>query len=101
MIKIQILTKCDECNGHAYLPIGETEDFKGRKYTRYVPCSSCEGSGKACKWVSLEEFAVLLRQLQCIHKNTFFQGGMHFVAGDVVDDITEYCSDCGDIIELP
>ena len=95
MIKVQILTKCDDCNGEAYLPIGEVEDYKGRKYTRYVPCSNCEGSGKACKWISLEEFAILLRQALCTHENAMLQGSHHFSAGDVWDDIVEVCDDCG------
>jgi hypothetical protein len=109
MIKIQILTKCEECDG-GYLPVGEAKDAQGRTYTRYVPCSNCNGSGKACKWISLEEFAILLRQMQCPHNDTFIEGGMHFVAGDIAEDFTERCADCGvildgqvlgDIIDLP
>ena len=43
MTKVHILTTCAACNGQAYVPIGEAEDYKGRKYTRYRPCPGCEG----------------------------------------------------------
>ena len=95
MTKVRILTTCEHCNGEAYLPSGEGEDYKGRKYTRYAPCSMCEGSGSQAKWVSLEEFAVLLIHAQCSHAHSSFHGGMHFSAGDVWDDIREVCDDCG------
>jgi hypothetical protein len=33
MIKVQVLTQCEHCNGEAYVPIGEAEDCQGHKYT--------------------------------------------------------------------
>ena len=45
MFKVHILTQCELCNGEAYLPNGEGEDYKGRKYTRYAPCPTCERPG--------------------------------------------------------
>ena len=35
---------------------------------------------------------------QCPHEHTSFTGGYHFVGGDVWDDITEVCDDCGAIL---
>lgn len=61
MFKVHILDKCEHCQGQAYLPNGEGEDYKGRKYTCYAPCPMCEGSGNQARWVSLEDFATLLR----------------------------------------
>lgn len=95
MIKVQILIHCEHCNGEAYLPNGEAEDCQGRKYTRYAPCPMCAGSGNQPKWVSLEEFTQLMRQVQCPHEHTSYQGKMRFSAGDVWDDIHEVCDDCG------
>ena len=60
MVKVQILTRCEHCNGEAYLPAGDTESYYGEQYTRYLPCPICQGSGKQTKWVSLREFANLL-----------------------------------------
>ena len=60
--KIHVLLKCEHCQGKAYLPEGEAEDYMGRKYIRYKPCPRCEGSGMAPKWVTLAEFRQLLEQ---------------------------------------
>ena len=94
MLKVHILTKCEHCKGQAYLPTGEVVDNNGKPYTRYIPCPNCEGSGNQARWVSLQEFAVLLEQAKCSHEHIVMQGGMHFNAGDVWDDMTEVCSDC-------
>src|SRR5574341_1039391 len=45
MLKVHILTQCTHCKGEAYLPAGEADNHKGEKYTRYLPCPVCEGSG--------------------------------------------------------
>ena len=95
MVKVQVLTKCEHCNGEAYLPMGEAEDSQGRTYTRYVPCPMCEGSGNEPKWISLDDFAKLVVQAHCSHDHTSYQGSMHFSAGDVWDDIQEVCNECG------
>ncbi len=34
-------------------------------------------------------------QAQCPHTQTSFWGGYHLTGGDVWDDITEICDDCG------
>ena len=74
MIQIHILTTCEHCKGEAYLPIGEGEDYQGRKYTRFAPCPMCEGSGNQEKWVSLPDFLEMLNQEQCPHEHTSYQG---------------------------
>lgn len=60
MIKIQILTQCEHCDGKAYLPECEDISANGEPYTRYRPCPQCNGSGKQTKWITLGEFADLL-----------------------------------------
>ncbi len=95
MFKVQILDRCQYCDGKAYLPAGEASNWQGESYTRYAPCQMCEGTGERGRWVSLEEFAKLLADAQCKHEHTAHSGGMHFSAGDVWDDIEEYCIDCG------
>ena len=78
MVKVHILAQCEHCKDEAYLP-----------------CPQCQGSGNQAKWVSLAELAILLKEIQCSHEHTSLQGGFHFTAGDVWDDITEVCDDCG------
>jgi hypothetical protein len=95
MLKVRVLSKCLQCNGEAYLPIEELEDSQGRTYTRYAPCPTCEGSGNQPQWINLDDFAKLLYQSDCLHEHTSYQGGMHFTAGGVWDDIKEVCDDCG------
>ena len=65
MIKVQVLTHCEHCNGEAYLPIGEAEDCQGHKYTRDAPCPMCEGSDRHSKRVSLANFDQLPRHPVC------------------------------------
>ena len=89
MIKVHILAQCEHCNGEAHLPVGEAESYSGQRHKRYLPCPQCQGS------VSLAELATLLKEIQCSHEHTSFQGGFHFTAGEVWDDITEVCDDCG------
>ena len=60
MIKVQILDRCEHCNGEAYLPVGEAKSYSGEQYTRYEPCTQCQGSGKQTRWVGLQEFADLI-----------------------------------------
>ena len=99
MLKVHILLPCETCQGQAYMPNGEGEDYKGRKYTRFAPCPTCDGSGNQPKWVDLSAFLEMLKQAQCKHEHTSYQGGMHFSAGDVWDDIQEVCIDCGANLE--
>ena len=95
MYKVYILDRCQYCDGQAYLPVGEAVDWKGEKFTRYLPCHMCQSTGKRGRWVSLPDFLEMLKAEQCKHEHTSFQGGMHFGAGDVWDDIHEVCNDCG------
>ncbi len=95
MLKVQILNTCSFCHGKAYLPIGEAMDARGAPYTRFTPCPACAGSGQQPHWISLEELATLLRHTQCPHLYTSHNGGLRFTAGDVWDDISEVCDDCG------
>ena len=62
--KIHVLLKCEHCQGKAYIPEGEAEDYLGRKYVRYKPCPRCKGSGMAAKWVSLVELRLLLELIE-------------------------------------
>ena len=62
MIKVKILTKCEFCDGAAYLPIGEATSYASEKYMQYEPCPQCQGSGKHTKLVSFKELADLLDQ---------------------------------------
>ena len=94
-MKVRVLVKCPQCQGQAYVPVGEAENAKGEKYIRHVPCQHCEGTGEAGTWIELEEFAVLLKQSTCPHEHVVASGGFHFSEGDVWDDIAEVCSDCG------
>jgi hypothetical protein len=95
MIKVHILEKCKHCHGEAYLPLGQAESYTGEMYTRYIPCLNCAGSGFQERWVSLQEFAKLLAQNQCLHQHTTHTGSMRFSEGEVWDDIREVCCDCG------
>jgi len=41
-------------------------------------------------------------QAQCPHLHTSTRGGFHFYAGEVWDDIAEFCDDCNlNLDELP
>jgi DnaJ-class molecular chaperone len=95
MLKVHILSICSHCNGEAYQPIGEAEDCQGRKYIQHAPCPFCEGSGYEPQWVNIEDFAKLLHQAECPHEHTSMHGNIRFIAGDVWDDLTEVCDDCG------
>jgi len=99
MVKIQILTQCDQCSGKAYLPAGEAESTTGEIYTQYEPCSKCQGSAKQRKWVTLTAFAEMLEAAQCQHEHISTQGGFHFSGGDVWDDLADVCDDCGAILD--
>ena len=69
MVKIQILTLCDACDGEAYLSAGEALSYKGEVYTSYRPCPRCQGSGFQEKWVGLKEFADLLEKAVSLEPN--------------------------------
>jgi hypothetical protein len=56
--------------------VEEAESYTGEVYTRYRPCTACQGSGKQTRWVSLTEFAALLNnamQADVIVPNTVEQ----------------------------
>ena len=98
MIKVRILDTCPHCKGQAYLPTVEDVDWKGEKYMRHLPCPYCEGTGVAGKWVELPELLLLLDQAKCPHEHVSRNGGFHFSAGEVWDDIREVCDDCGEVL---
>jgi hypothetical protein len=62
-IKVKVLTDCEFCEGRAYIPIGEAEDPNGGIYTRYTPCSYCEGSGLRTKYINLVDFIRLMETI--------------------------------------
>ena len=95
MFKVNILDTCSYCRGKAYLLVGESTNWRGEIYIRHQPCPVCEGSGNQSRWVSLTDFAEMLKRAQCKHEHIISQGGTHFSAGDVWDDTEEVCLDCG------
>ena len=99
IVKVKILSKCSYCDGQAYLPSHMDVDIKGDKYMRYLPCPKCKGSGLSGKWINLTEFQQLLEQAECPHEHVLRNGGHHFSAGEVWDDIEEVCSDCGEVLD--
>jgi hypothetical protein len=62
MTKVQILTRCEYCDGEAFLLYGEASDITGESYARYLPCPVCQGSGEHAKWINLRELADLLEK---------------------------------------
>ncbi len=96
MVKVRVLTKCQRCDGEAYLPIGADLDSRGNSYIRHRPCPSCEGSGTEGKWVELPEFVRLLEESKCHHQHISTIGGFHFSNGEVWDDIRSVCDDCSE-----
>ena len=62
MTKVNILTRCEHCEGDCYLPAGETESNTGERYMRYEPCPKCNGVGRQTSWIGLREFADLLER---------------------------------------
>ena len=66
MTKIHILIPCKQCNGAAYLLVGEATSYIGNVYTQYSPCPHCQGSGNQEAWISLEEFKDLLKEQEDI-----------------------------------
>jgi hypothetical protein len=61
-VKVQIQTRCEHCDGEAYILVGEAIDANGNLYPRYLPCGYCQGSGEQARWVSLLEFLDLLER---------------------------------------
>lgn len=61
-LKVQILFPCESCQGEAYVPIGEADDYLGQIYLRYQPCPACQGSGYQTRWIALQAFADLLER---------------------------------------
>ena len=99
VVKIRVLLKCEYCNGQAYLPAGETEDYLGRKYLKYKECPQCNGSGTVARWAALDEVQQLLEQIECPHLQSSRIGNFHFSAGETWDDIHEQCHSCGKILD--
>jgi hypothetical protein len=61
-MKVQILDRCEYCDGEAYTFVCEDVDARGNTFDRYRPCEMCHGSGNRAKWVSLQEFSDLLER---------------------------------------
>ena len=98
MIKVHILERCEACEGQAYLPDGMDVSNNGEPYHRYKPCSSCQCGGNQTRWVSLEEYTVLLEEARCKHPHISYQGNFHFTVGEAWDDLVEVCEDCGAVL---
>lgn len=98
MVKVRVLSKCQRCDGQAYLPVGEDLDSRGNKYIRHRPCPSCEGSGTKSEWVDLPDFLNLLEEVKCSHERVSTSGGFHLSGGEVWDNEMTVCSDCDKIL---
>lgn len=98
MLKVQILDRCNYCDGQAYLPLGEADNWKGETYLTYAKCPMCDGTGERARWISLPEFLLLLKDARCKHEHTSQRGGFHFEAGEVWDDVEEICDDCSAVL---
>ena len=61
-MKVQILARCEFCDGEAYIYDCQDVDTQGEEYERYRPCEMCHASGNQAKWVSLRELADLLER---------------------------------------
>jgi hypothetical protein len=48
---------------------------------------------KYCQTMAL---LLIAKRLECKHRFTVTHGGQKFEHGEVVDDIREYCTDCGE-----
>ena len=100
IVKVKILSKCQDCDGQAYLPSGLGEDSRGVEYQRYLPCPTCNnGSGKTGKWITLPELQKLLKEASCQHEHVSQAGGFHFTDGEVWEDIQDVCDDCGEVLD--
>ena len=97
-IKVKILSKCTYCDGQAYLPSGMGVDYEGGEYQHYLPCPTCNGSGKTGKWITLPEFQKLLKEASCQHEHVTQVGGFHF-SDDVWDDLKDICDACGELVD--
>jgi hypothetical protein len=62
MIRIHICDYCEFCDGDAYIPAGEVENYTNGCYMRYEPCLKCNDVGRKTKWISLCEFADLMER---------------------------------------
>jgi hypothetical protein len=62
-VKVKILTDCVFCEGKAYIPMGEAIDSFGGIYTKYIPCSYCEGTGLRTKYINLVDFIRLVESI--------------------------------------
>jgi hypothetical protein len=98
-IKVKILSKCQDCDGQAYLPSNMGVDSRGEEYQRYLPCPKCAGSSNTEKWITLPELQKLLKESECPHEHVSQTGGFHFSGGEVWDDVKEYCRDCGELLD--
>lgn len=65
-MKVQILDRCEHCNGEAYIFECEDVDAYGEPYARYRPCEMCKGTGNRSRWIDLREFADLLERATSI-----------------------------------
>ena len=62
-VKVHILETCTTCLGKAYLPVGEAVSNSGEHYIQHQPCNKCDGSGVQENWISLEQLAYFLVEL--------------------------------------
>ncbi len=101
MNKVQIQTKCWYCKGKAMMLVDELGFHTTDPTSRYLPCPYCHGSGDQEKWITLLEFIAMLNDpmSECPHNHSSMNGYIHFSGGEVWDDITEECNDCGAILD--
>jgi len=70
MVKILILTTCQDCKGRAYVPVCEETSGTGAKYIRHRRCFFCDGTGKQTHWIDLHEFTRMLTAIAAEEQET-------------------------------
>ena len=58
--QVHIKTRCNYCEGKAYLPYGEQNSGNEEFLPRYLPCPICQGTGLESKWISLTQLRILI-----------------------------------------
>lgn len=62
-IKVHISTNCSFCEGKAYIPDGVGETCDSVFYEKHKPCPDCQGTGRISQWITLNQLANLLDQI--------------------------------------
>lgn len=76
-------------------------DYGWREYLRNVDTWTenqeyelVDKAGEACEALDAK-VELLIKQLHCQHENAYETGSIRMVGGDLIDDTSETCPDCG------